>query len=150
MASEVHRVELDEVEVSKADIDIFNSFASVHVVAEGTLEKRGFWNPAWKLRYFTLDNKGRMFYYKSKEHRDAGKFAGMIALTSECSISRSKDREGRDVCFELNIPANGRFIDRTFYFSAPSEETCVKWVDVIERVKDNIHYVCFPGDNSWW
>mmetsp|Transcript_87737 Transcript_87737/g.233519 ORF Transcript_87737/g.233519 Transcript_87737/m.233519 type:complete len:147 (-) Transcript_87737:674-1114(-) len=146
----MHCEGLEEVKVSNADIDFFSSLSNEHVIVEGTLEKRGYWNTAWKQRYFVIDNKGRMLYFKSKEHRDAGRLAGMIALINACSVSRVKNRHGKDVCFELRVPANGHSMDRTFHLCAPSEEMCEKWVYAIEGVKDNVHYMCFPRGKSWW
>eukprot|EP00292_Cryptomonas_paramecium_P021827 CAMPEP_0113683664 /NCGR_PEP_ID=MMETSP0038_2-20120614/13475_1 /TAXON_ID=2898 /ORGANISM="Cryptomonas paramecium" /LENGTH=163 /DNA_ID=CAMNT_0000603131 /DNA_START=63 /DNA_END=554 /DNA_ORIENTATION=+ /assembly_acc=CAM_ASM_000170 len=125
--------------------------ASERVVVEGTLEKRGYWNPSWKSRYFVLDSKGHLCYYKSREDIDAGKSpSGRIAITRCCSVLTKVSVEADKFCFDVHIPANGHNRDRTFQLCASSAESMKVWVDAIEDVRQRIFYVTFEKGGSWW
>mmetsp|Transcript_45457 Transcript_45457/g.120922 ORF Transcript_45457/g.120922 Transcript_45457/m.120922 type:complete len:191 (-) Transcript_45457:314-886(-) len=119
------------------------------VVIECAMEKRGFWNTAWKTRIFVLDNRGRIFYYRSREDRDAGNIAGKIALTRECTVSFEETREGRGYV-DIHVPANGKMVDRTFRLSSSYAAICRAWALAVEMEKGRLHYGCFPGDSNWW
>mmetsp|Transcript_59390 Transcript_59390/g.158022 ORF Transcript_59390/g.158022 Transcript_59390/m.158022 type:complete len:168 (-) Transcript_59390:707-1210(-) len=126
-----------------------------YVVKEGMLRKRGLWNPGWKARYFVLDNRGRISYYDSEFKRDSvGDCSGRIALNKNCTVTLPvQDKEGW-FCFDLRVPANGQNFSRTFHFSAPTEEECIEWKEVIENIKRFIFYSCFSESDTdsvrWW
>eukprot|EP00292_Cryptomonas_paramecium_P015579 CAMPEP_0113661844 /NCGR_PEP_ID=MMETSP0038_2-20120614/217_1 /TAXON_ID=2898 /ORGANISM="Cryptomonas paramecium" /LENGTH=132 /DNA_ID=CAMNT_0000576615 /DNA_START=1 /DNA_END=396 /DNA_ORIENTATION=+ /assembly_acc=CAM_ASM_000170 len=118
----VHCDDLEEIDWSECELE---PTRKVEVLAEGILEKRGFWNPSWKARYFVLDSRGRLFYYKSFWHRMANMPAGKIALTRDCSVSNVQ--QGDKFFIDLHVPANGRLVDRTFHFLASSQKIGQKW-----------------------
>mmetsp|Transcript_3749 Transcript_3749/g.11038 ORF Transcript_3749/g.11038 Transcript_3749/m.11038 type:complete len:159 (-) Transcript_3749:98-574(-) len=121
------------------------------VLFEGYMQKRGFWNPAWKERYFVLDNCGRLYYYKSKSDRDSGECsAGRLALNRFCSISVPQGQSGQTICFDIQVPANGQLRNRTFHLCAPSLDVFEQWSFAVEKVKKRVIYVSFPDHGRWW
>mmetsp|Transcript_12499 Transcript_12499/g.34369 ORF Transcript_12499/g.34369 Transcript_12499/m.34369 type:complete len:203 (-) Transcript_12499:230-838(-) len=150
----MHCEDVEELDSADADFSFEQAFERKNdgsTVIEGTLEKRGYWNPSWKARHFVLDNKGRMFYYKSKDAKDSGKSAvGRIALNRFCLVTRRTDPNGEKYFLDLFIPANGQHRDRTFHLSASDSESCEQWAGAIESVKQKLLYTCFHDKGSWW
>mmetsp|Transcript_70716 Transcript_70716/g.188772 ORF Transcript_70716/g.188772 Transcript_70716/m.188772 type:complete len:162 (-) Transcript_70716:257-742(-) len=137
--------DVDDAEAPELSLEQLLEFdKNRRILAEGTLEKRGFWNPSWKARYFVLDNRGRMCYYKSKETKEnGGAPSGRIGITNICIISRVGQQEDGRMCFDLQIPTSGRNRGRTYHLSASNVEDYERWVQSMADVGKRTYYTRF-------
>eukprot|EP00292_Cryptomonas_paramecium_P013925 CAMPEP_0113676688 /NCGR_PEP_ID=MMETSP0038_2-20120614/8794_1 /TAXON_ID=2898 /ORGANISM="Cryptomonas paramecium" /LENGTH=234 /DNA_ID=CAMNT_0000593769 /DNA_START=278 /DNA_END=979 /DNA_ORIENTATION=+ /assembly_acc=CAM_ASM_000170 len=79
----------------------------------GTLEKRGYWNPSWKKRYFVLTKQGVLEYYSSDKDFEAGaRRLGSItvALPEGTTPELGRAYEARVQATSASSDADGRFL----------------------------------------
>mmetsp|Transcript_87626 Transcript_87626/g.233306 ORF Transcript_87626/g.233306 Transcript_87626/m.233306 type:complete len:156 (+) Transcript_87626:55-522(+) len=123
-----------------------------NVVMHGFLKKRGGWNPAWKSRYFVLDGRGRLHYFKVKsDSSDPARCMGSIPITSETYISTNRESKGvPGLTFEVRIAANDDHSGRTFYFKTETSEEADVWVTKLKAVAEQILFVSFDCSSRHW
>jgi hypothetical protein len=99
---------------------------------EGMLEKRGYWNPAWKQRYFVLTEDGMLSYFPS--HADS-RSAEPLGTVSVCNAvitptSAAADRAQFTVLVkDPACPSHGR----TYILAAASADLLARWLRELER-----------------
>ncbi len=147
-------------------VDPDNTSSKITVVVEGWLEKRGLWNPAWRSRYFVLDSRGRLSYFKTEADKAVPSHAhGSIPICGKTTITSpapscggvphsAQDERGADaecrVEFELRVPDGHDRAGRTFVLSAPTVGEVRRWTDALAEVQRRVLYVSFPGDVRHW
>jgi hypothetical protein len=109
---------------------------------EGMMHKRGFWNRAWKERYFRLTPRGDLEYYKAPDGAPQGGPAGVIPVAlragsrgdEEETLVRAGGRDGRLAVIELTVRMAGPLAGRTFVLGAVSGAEHERWVTALQRV----------------
>ncbi len=108
--------------------------------AEGMLDKRGYWNPAWKARFFVLTPRGELEYYKAPDGAPRGAPAGVIpvALRAGCSGEAEETvvRAGGGRVIELTVRMAGPARGRTFVLRAETVADQERWVRVLRLVAE--------------
>mmetsp|Transcript_69190 Transcript_69190/g.184394 ORF Transcript_69190/g.184394 Transcript_69190/m.184394 type:complete len:316 (+) Transcript_69190:161-1108(+) len=114
----------------------------------GTLEKRGYWNTAWKTRYFVLTQRGELAYFNNQYEAESGaRRRGTVAVAlpqgtpaSVCRALETRvrgaapvDRDGRFLIeMDVRTVSSGMLFSsystRTYVLSAPSAITRARWV----------------------
>jgi hypothetical protein len=97
------------------------------VILEGPLEKRGFWNPAWKHRHFRLTMSGMMSYFPSSHCR---KPLGSFSIR-EAAINRPANGHTNInvLVREPGSPCTGR----TFFLAASSQHAAELWLAALRK-----------------
>jgi hypothetical protein len=109
---------------------------------KGMLHKRGYWNPAWKARYFVLTPSGNLEYYKASDGTPNGEPNGVIpvALRAGCrgeaeeTLVRSGGRDGRLEVIELTVRMPGSARGRTYILGAATGAEHDRWIVALQDV----------------
>ncbi len=108
---------------------------------EGILHKRGYWNTAWKARYFILTPRGDLEYYKMADGTRHGAPAGVIPVAlrpgyrgeEEETVVRAGGRDGRMGVIELRVRMAGPACGRTYVLGAASGAEHERWMVALQR-----------------
>jgi hypothetical protein len=123
------------------------------IVIEGFLEKRGVWNPSWRTRYFVLESRGRLSYFKNKADSVVpGRALGSIPISVHTIIVPSASETARcsRELFEVRIPDGDGSTGRVFLLSAPTREEGERWSAALAEVRRRVLYVSFPPNVRHW
>ena len=100
---------------------------------EGPLEKRGYWNPAWKARHFVLTEDGTLSYYPSLEDSRSveplGSFAVRNAVISLAAASAAGRAQFTVLVQDPACPSHGR----TYAPAAAGDDLLRRWLRELER-----------------
>ena len=133
---------------------IFPSFsANTSVLMEGWLDKRGYWNPARKSRYFVLEMRGRLSYFKSEADRKLnGQVLGSIPINADVEITASKNPSSQEdrIQIEIRVPNNESRVGRTFVLSTRCREDGERWLAILQETRSRVFYVSFPKNVRHW
>eukprot|EP00291_Cryptomonas_curvata_P013277 CAMPEP_0172176632 /NCGR_PEP_ID=MMETSP1050-20130122/14931_1 /TAXON_ID=233186 /ORGANISM="Cryptomonas curvata, Strain CCAP979/52" /LENGTH=139 /DNA_ID=CAMNT_0012848947 /DNA_START=302 /DNA_END=721 /DNA_ORIENTATION=+ len=122
------------------------------IVIEGFLEKRGVWNPSWRSRYFVLESRGRLSYFKNKSDslipdRALGGIPISVHTTIVPAPSETKasgPAHGSRAIFEVRLPDGEARAGRSFLLAAPTREEGERWAAALAEVRRRVLYVSFP------
>ena len=105
---------------------------SGEVQFEGPLEKRGYWNPAWKSRYFVLSRQGVLSYFATKSDKNSPEPLGSFTVRNAI-ITCIPSAPGRPQ-FTVQVHSPGSPVHgRTFILVAPSDDALTRWVRELNR-----------------
>mmetsp|Transcript_48590 Transcript_48590/g.128492 ORF Transcript_48590/g.128492 Transcript_48590/m.128492 type:complete len:272 (+) Transcript_48590:77-892(+) len=133
-------------QIEHQDYFVSSERNTAEIIIDGTLEKRGYWNTAWKSRYFILNNRGELAYYKSKLDAEAGR--PPISTIAVALPGGTTDEVGRAIETLVHVPVDGdaddRFVieldvlnardalfrptSRTYILAAPSALCRARWL----------------------
>ena len=109
-------------------------------VLEGYLMKRGVWKQSWKMRFFVLEDSGRLSYFKSESDKMYPERArGCVPISVDASIEQRKSKDGR-LSITLVSNESSRFLS-TVKLAALSQGEHGLWMAGLERVQSNVCYV---------
>jgi hypothetical protein len=99
---------------------------------EGPLEKRGYWNPSWKSRYFVLSKQGSLSYFAAESEKSSPEPLGTVPMRNAV-ITSIPGASGRPQ-FTIQVqspgsPAHGR----TFNLAAPNDTALARWLRELGR-----------------
>ncbi len=128
------------------------------IVIEGLLEKRGWWNPSWRSRYFILESRGRLSYFKNKSDSTVpGRALGAIPISVQTTIVPARIEtqtagaaRGSRAIFAVRVPGGEAGTGRSFLLSAPTREEGERWTAALEGLRRRVLYVAFPLNARHW
>jgi hypothetical protein len=121
------------------------------ITAEGYLEKHGGWNQSWKSRYFVLDTRGRMYYFKNQADSDFPERARRgIPITKDVLVSRGGVAEDGRLLIRINLPGEGGRAGRTLMLGTWYHEDHQLWLSALEETRQVVLYVAFPRNIRHW
>jgi len=126
------------------------------IVIEGFLEKRGVWNPSWRSRYFILESRGRLSYFKNKaDSAIPGRALGAIPISVHTTIVPAPSKPAvaarcSRAVFEVRMPDGDGSTGRAFLLSAPTTDEGERWVAALAEVRRRVLYVSFPPNVRHW
>ncbi len=126
------------------------------VVIEGFLQKRGVWNPTWRSRYFILESRGRLSYFKTKDDSTVpGRALGAIPIIVHTTIVPAPPEadvkvRGKRAVFEVRMPDGEGSTGRTFLLCAQTREDGERWAAALADVHRRVLYVSFPPNVRHW
>jgi hypothetical protein len=99
---------------------------------EGPLEKRGYWNPAWKSRYFVLSRQGSLSYFAAESDKRSSEPLGSFPV-SNAIVACIPSAPGRPQ-FTILVQSPGSHAHgRTFTLAAPNDTALTRWVRELSR-----------------
>jgi len=137
----------DVIEYKNGSRSDSSSIGSLYIKQQfsicGVLEKRGYWNPAWKIRFFVLTHSGDLHYFRSRHDAEGSSTRprgtirvalpdgtpdkNALALATRVR-ARPAGADGR-FPIELDVRAvRSRRPLRTFVLSARSEKEQARWL----------------------
>mmetsp|Transcript_70930 Transcript_70930/g.189393 ORF Transcript_70930/g.189393 Transcript_70930/m.189393 type:complete len:156 (-) Transcript_70930:24-491(-) len=148
MHAGIDALHLDDVSpTSTVDTSRYSLSDSDYIVLEGVMSKRGMWNRCWKSRYFVLDGRGRLYYFKNKEDSAfPERCKGSIPIFVSTLVTQHPDQS----VFEIHVPASEDHGGRTFTFNASSAKEAEIWVSRIQNVGKDILFVAFKEGVRHW
>jgi hypothetical protein len=105
---------------------------SLDVQFEGPLEKRGYWNPAFKSRYFVLSKKGTLSYFAAESDKCSPDPLGSIPVRNAI-INCIPSAPGRPQFTILVQSPASPVHGRTFILAAPTDDDLTRWVRELGR-----------------
>ena len=105
---------------------------SDNVQFEGPLEKRGYWNPAWKSRYFVLSRQGMLSYFAAENDKSSPEPLGSFPVRSAI-VTCIPSAPGRPQFTILVQSPGAPAHDRTFTLAAPNDTALARWVRELGR-----------------
>jgi hypothetical protein len=105
-----------------------------HCALEGSLQKMGFVNTAWKTRYFCLQN-GYLYYFKSMSDARAGEPPrGKINIKGAVcsSVTASDFLDIQHGQFTFSVKTSAHADDKLYLLKATSNEIRIQWRGAIE------------------
>mmetsp|Transcript_66322 Transcript_66322/g.177578 ORF Transcript_66322/g.177578 Transcript_66322/m.177578 type:complete len:160 (+) Transcript_66322:121-600(+) len=123
-----------------------------YIVKEGIINKRGKWNRSWKQRFFVLDGRGRLSYFKSQSdsgHPELSQGSIPIFVETEVEITARTQQAG-PVEFVIRVPASDEHSGRTFELSADTADEAAAWVSALKAVANQVLFVSFKDDVRHW
>jgi hypothetical protein len=127
-----------------------------NIVIEGFLEKRGVWNPSWRSRYFVLESRGRLSYFKNEDDSAcADRALGTIPISKHTTIvpvpaQAAGAASRKRAVFEVRMPDGEVSSGRAFLLSAPTRELGERWSAALAEVRRRVLYVSFPPNVRHW
>ena len=108
----------------------------------GILHKRGYWNSAWRRRYFELTPQGEVRYYDTTDNAPNGDARGVIpvAMPGGCTggdnetLVRPAGRDGNLYLLEIQVQGPGPARGRTFQLAADNRADRDRWVSGLHAV----------------
>lgn len=112
------------------------------VIYQGRLTKLGGNLRNWNERYFVLDKRGNLSYYKPNQLKDA---KGKLRITKDVEVKKLTDNSAlgklpRNSAYDLIFAFTIKCKDRLWYFVAETEENQNAWIGVLKdmiMVKSN-------------
>ncbi len=123
------------------------------IAIEGFLEKRGVWNPSWRSRYFVLETRGRLSYFKDEDDSIFSERAlGSIPICVDTTIvpAPSEPAGAARCVFKVLMPGGDVSTGRTFLLSAATREEAERWATALANVRRRVIYVSFPPNVRHW
>jgi hypothetical protein len=108
----------------------------------GFLHKRGYWNSAWRRRYFELSPHGELRYFETAGAAPNGEPRGAIpiAMPAGCTggdnetLVRPAGRDGSLYLLEIQVQGPGPAQGRTFNLAADNRAERDRWVTALHAV----------------
>ena len=126
--TQIRGTDVSDVRSNSTDVGTAHKYGEARILIEGTLMKRGHWNPHFKERYFILYEDGKLFYFRSEDGKWLKAALGCVDLGSRTCIStmrEAKDRDGRDT-IELSVSTSEA--SRVYVMAAATDAVLRRWI----------------------
>ena len=139
-------VDITDLQICESDIYIDLLFPPFHsenkILLEGTLEKRGRWNPAWKPRYFVLEASGRLYYFLSEQDKKVTESArGVIPIDIHTSVKDGGTTDDGRYLIRIQIPGSRFSSGRTFILSSREKSGHSEWLSILSAIRAKVYYI---------
>ena len=111
------------------------------ILAEGVLEKRSSWNNTWQPRFFVLDARGRLCYFKSESDRyfpERASCSLAIDFDSAITVGTGPDRHRYIIKVKAKDAMDRR---RTLALGFQEPSDFDRWLEVLSDTQRRVCYV---------